>query len=159
MRIAIETRGLDVVTQRMARASAAMRGAPKTVRITFDDPSRNALIAKAQAANGRNPFFVSEPERVAVRQIQRQAIRDVRQVGDQGPWRAALESVGRRMVNAARRHIDLGLTKAKRGDATVTREAPLTPAYAKRKREAVGQKPILRFTDQMYRAIRYTVGR
>lgn len=157
MRITVERRSrLDETAARMARASTALRGAPKRVSLAFDDPTRNSVIANAQARRGRNPFYLAEPEAREARALLRQGVRDTRQTGEAGPFVAALHAIGGRMVAAAQRHINLGLTKKK---GAVTHEAPLTPAYAAAKRKAVGQKPILRFTDELYRAIRFVVGR
>lgn len=114
----------------------------------------NTVIAKVQAKQDRNPFYLTREQVAEVRNTLSRTL--VRRGGDGNPEidDRALKAVGERMLEYVRANVAAQRNPNGRGFR------PLTPAYAKAKRSAVGfERPILRRTGELIDGLRIVVRR
>lgn len=107
----------------------------------------NALIAKVQASNRRNPFYLSRTAR--------QRIRDLLSAAKPGPFHVdTLAKIGDVMLKAIKDNVRSQANK----DGSIF--APLSPEYAAYKRRKFGfTTPILKATNDLLGGLRWVIDR
>lgn len=158
MKLTIQTRGVEGVTEFFRSRALNLAGGPRTVQVVARG-ARNTLIAAVQAAQDRNPFFVTATEARQIAGLARAALTDFLRTGQ----RLDLTHVGEQMVENARAHIDAKrsggrppISAPTSGHAT----RPLTREYARRKAALYGAGlPPLVATGEFYGSLDYRVVR
>lgn len=139
--ISTETRGVDRVQSWYRERAATLRGASKTVELYFNNPSRNATIAAAQANQDRNPFFTTPQEQRQLTQLVSEGVFDALRTNNAQRLVVRLNEVGESMVRNAQAHIarrQSGGVPPVPAPTTPHKTKPLTETYAKWKRKKYG---------------------
>lgn len=158
MRVTVQTRGLDELREFFTSRAVNLARGPRTVRV-FAAGARNQVIAEAQAAQDRNPFFLTPAEARAAAQLTADALSAA--LSDGGSLARHLPAVGDYIVDAYKRHIAL---RKSGGVSPVGRPVgghqtrPLSARYAEQKKRKHGKVlPELIATGEFYQSIDFEV--
>ena len=144
MQVTIKTRGLGEIERFWQQRALNFAGGPRVVEV-YAKGKRNQVIAEAQAAQDRNPFFVTRSESSKLAGLMRDALSiALRDRARASTFKALLlESIGGSLVDFYRAHIRArksGGVPPISSAVSQHQTRKLTPEYAKWKQRKWGKK-------------------